>query len=139
MSTTTTLAGGCLCGALRYNLIFPMASPPNCLHCHCGMCKKSTGAYFETYVTTPYAQLHWTTDRRPKQFQSSANVKRGFCPNCGSPLTFEAIDDPKISVIVGSLDDVDSVKAMSHIYFESVARVAKEVDRDLPKYRGGEW
>ncbi|RUS25271.1 LOW QUALITY PROTEIN: Mss4-like protein [Jimgerdemannia flammicorona] len=117
MSTTTTLAGGCLCGALRYNLAFPKASPPDCMHCYCGVCKKSTGAYFETYVPTTHAQLHWTTNRR-------------------SQLRIPPPGSPSITLIVGSLDDVDAVKVGSHLFYENIARVAKEVDRDLPKYHG---
>ncbi|RUP46007.1 hypothetical protein BC936DRAFT_147462 [Jimgerdemannia flammicorona] len=81
-------------------------------------------------------------DRPPAQAiiklcQSQARI----LPRLRIPSHWEFVDNPKqtISVTVGSLDDVDAVKGGSHIYCESVASVAKEVDRDLPKYRGGEW
>lgn len=39
----------------------------------------------------------------PKRFQSSSVVKRGFCPECGTPLTYEAPDG--MAVAAGAFDD----------------------------------
>ena len=42
----TTIRGGCLCGAIRYEGI---GEPHNVTHCHCEDCRKSAGAPFATW------------------------------------------------------------------------------------------
>ncbi len=43
--------------------------------------------------------------RRPKYFQSSNRVTRGFCGNCGTPLTFDIGRKDLIELAIGALDD----------------------------------
>jgi hypothetical protein len=44
---------------------------------------------FGPYASVPAAGLTWTRGQR-KTFQSSELIARGFCGDCGTPLTFEA-------------------------------------------------
>ncbi|RUP50445.1 Mss4-like protein [Jimgerdemannia flammicorona] len=138
--SSKTLTGGCLCGAIRYEFDYPTDKPPTSTHCHCNFCRKTTGSYFETFVPTTLDALRWMTESRPKEYQKSALGKRGFCPECGSPLTWVSSDNPKRSmcVTVGSLDDADAVKGNMHIFYERVANAAKGVEPSLPKYTSGE-
>jgi hypothetical protein len=48
--------------------------------------------------------LVWTRGA-PAIFQSSNLAERGFCRECGTPLTYRFVEDANISVAVGSLDD----------------------------------
>jgi hypothetical protein len=48
-------------------------------------------------------ELIWTRGT-PKIFASSALAERGFCADCGTPLTYRVLDHDRISVTVGSLD-----------------------------------
>ena len=41
------LAGGCLCGAVRYEID---GAGGGVSHCHCGMCRKASGAAFVTWI-----------------------------------------------------------------------------------------
>src|SRR5438094_273119 len=43
-----TLTGGCLCGAVRYEIEGKLR---HITHCHCGMCRKAHGAAFATYAS----------------------------------------------------------------------------------------
>src|SRR5436309_8502790 len=44
------ITGGCFCGAIRYRV---SASSRDVSHCHCGICRRTTGAPFVTWATVP--------------------------------------------------------------------------------------
>ena len=48
-------------------------------------------------------QLVWARGK-PKIFASSAIAERGFCAECGTPLTYRLLDRDRIAVTLGSLD-----------------------------------
>ena len=77
--------GGCQCGAVRFRVEGPLGDASIC---HCRMCQKATGGLFGPYVNAPRDAVTWTRGQ-PAHFQSSNKVRRGFCRDCGTPLTFE--------------------------------------------------
>ena len=94
--TTGPFTGGCQCGAVRFHV----ASLGRPSICHCRMCQKATGSFFG-----PFATAHgvvWTRGE-PKRFRSSNLVQRGFCGDCGTPLTYEY--DGGVELTIGSFDD----------------------------------
>ncbi|MGE7369969.1 GFA family protein [Neorhizobium sp. NPDC001467] len=91
--------GGCQCGAIRFLI---EGTPGQSSICHCRMCQKAFGAYYAPLVSTGGQTFAWTRGA-PKYFQSSNHVRRGFCGNCGTPLTYEAADG--IAVAAGAFDD----------------------------------
>ncbi len=95
--------GGCQCGAVRFRIFGDLQDSSIC---HCRMCQKAFGAYYAPLVSTRGADLTWTRGT-PKHFQSSNHVRRGFCGDCGTPLTYEAADG--IAVAAGAFDDPASV------------------------------
>ena len=97
----TAMTGGCQCGAVRYTL---KSEPTVASICHCRMCQKAFGNYFAPLTGVPRADLVWTRGS-PGIFKSSEAVERGFCRDCGTPLTFSYVDRDRISVSVGSLDE----------------------------------
>jgi hypothetical protein len=54
--------------------------------CHCRMCQKALGNVFAALVAAPRDGLSWTRGE-PKRFFSSEHVARGFCGDCGTPLS----------------------------------------------------
>ena len=100
-----TLSGGCQCGAVRYRLAAPPTEPSIC---HCRMCQKAFGSYIAALANVPVADLAWTRGR-PAVFHSSEAVERGFCRDCGTPLTYRVTDQDRMSISIGSLDDPDRV------------------------------
>ncbi len=91
-----SITGGCQCGAVRYRA----ESLGRASICHCRMCQKAFGSFFGPLVTAH--GLEWTRGA-PAQFQSSNVVKRGFCRDCGTPLTYEYEGGTEIAI--GTLDD----------------------------------
>ena len=77
--------GGCQCGAVRYAIRLPIAE---CNLCHCRMCQKASGGPFMVFVAVPSDTVTFTRGS-PPLFASSSFAKRGFCRDCGTPLTYE--------------------------------------------------
>jgi hypothetical protein len=92
------VSGGCQCGAVRFSVEGALGRASIC---HCRMCQKAFGGFYGPLVSAP--RLTWTRGA-PKYFQSSNRVRRGFCADCGTPLTFEPDDGPA-EVAIGAFDD----------------------------------
>jgi hypothetical protein len=100
------LTGGCQCGAVRYAL---SDMPEDASICHCRMCQKAFGSYFAPLAGVR-SEAFKLTRGELGIFRSSDVVERGFCRDCGTPLTFQYVGRPKISVSLGSLDNPAAVK-----------------------------
>ncbi len=99
MSSKDTHSGGCQCGAVRFRVEGALADASVC---HCRMCQKAFGSFYAPLVSVRGAELIWTRGQ-PKKFQSSNAAQRGFCADCGTPLTYEAPDG--IALAIGAFDD----------------------------------
>jgi hypothetical protein len=95
------MTGGCQCGAVRYAL---HAKPTHGSICHCRMCQKASGNFFAAFSGVRMGDVTWTRGE-PAIFKSSDLVERGFCRDCGTPLTFRYVDTDRISITIGSFDD----------------------------------
>ncbi len=121
--------GGCLCGAIRYRA---SEAPKYASYCHCGMCRKVSGAPFTGFVEFPEGALDWTQGQL-EVYRSSQGVLRRFCGTCGSSLTFEA--DGILFVSLGSLDFPERVAVKCHTYTDSQLPAIKLAD-GLPNFSG---
>ena len=113
------LAGGCLCGSIRYE-----ARPDKAegYYCHCRMCQLAVGNTRAAFINLRKDQVTWTA-AAPTYYASSKIAKRGFCGRCGTPLSFEFLDSKNMDLSVGSLDQPADVKPVSHFSVET--RVAQ--------------
>lgn len=103
--------------------------------CHCRMCQKATGGLFGPYVGAPIDTVSWTRGQ-PSYFQSSNKVRRGFCSDCGTPLTFE-FGEGHISFAIGAMDEARSVKLNEQL--ASPERIADfEALANLPEHSADE-
>jgi len=64
------------------------------------MCQKAFGAFYGPLVTGH--EVVWTRGK-PRHFQSSNLARRGFCGDCGTPLTYEY--DGGVELAIGAFDD----------------------------------
>ncbi|MCL7997418.1 GFA family protein [Brucella sp. 21LCYQ03] len=97
-------SGGCQCGAVRFHVEGALGSASIC---HCRMCQKAFGNFYAPLVSVGEAKLIWTRNE-PKRFQSSNHVKRGFCAECGTPLTYEAPDG--VALAIGAFDAPEEIE-----------------------------
>lgn len=85
--------GGCLCGAVRYEV---RGEPYQAGWCHCATCRKLTGSPFS-------ATANWRNDQFTMSGELKTFERRQFCPACGSRLFFLLADG--VEVFLGTLDD----------------------------------
>ena len=111
--------GGCICGKVRYS---GEAEPIFAGVCHCATCQKSLGTAFNTVVAVPKPAVALTgtvSTYQGKGDTGNATYRR-FCPECGSPVQFEAaIMADVVMIPVGTLDDPSQVKPAMQIYCDS--------------------
>jgi hypothetical protein len=108
----TPLTGGCQCGALRYEIPGQLGRASIC---HCRMCQKAMGNAFAPLVTA--RGLRWVRGK-PKRFRSSNKVSRGFCGECGTPVTYEP-DGFAPEVAIATLDRPFEVAPVIQVGLES--------------------
>ncbi len=108
-----TLTGGCLCGAVRYRYD---GVPGAAFNCHCSICRRSAGAPFLAWMTLNSAGLTFEAGA-PKYRHSSADGRRGFCPDCGTQLFFVFDSDPEhIYSTLGSHDRPNETPPSADLY-----------------------
>lgn len=79
------------------------------------MCQRALGNAFAPLVTAH--GLAWTRGE-PKRFRSSNKVQRGFCSECGTPLTYEPDGHPA-EIAIATLDDPSLATPVLQIGLES--------------------
>lgn len=78
--------GGCLCGAVRFEVTLPSKW---CAHCHCSMCRRAHGAGVVTWFGMHEERFRIIEgEEQLVRFASSARAWRGFCRRCGSTMLF---------------------------------------------------
>jgi hypothetical protein len=107
-------SGGCLCGAVRYEIEGPLPPPSAC---HCGQCRRHHGA-LGIYTLAPAERYKIKGDRNLAWFESSPGIRRGFCRACGSKLFWERIGSGQLDVTVGSIDPPSGLKIGRHIHLD---------------------
>ena len=100
---------------MRYALY---AEPDSADICHCRMCQKAGGNLFMAAAGVARQDFAWTAGA-PATWQSSQIAERGFCSQCGTPLSFRYLSRERISVTTGSLDDPARARPTSQIGIES--------------------
>lgn len=128
-----TWSGGCQCGAVRYAF---GVRPDNACLCHCRMCQKQVGGTFAAW-TGAHRDHFRVTRGTVAHFQSSADALRGFCRDCGTPLTYEALSRPRVEVTIGSLDRHAEIRPVSNLGIEAMAPWLAGIAH-LPATRTGE-
>lgn len=130
------LTGGCLCGAVRYEISAPIT---DLRACYCTHCQKASGAHGTVGAIVPTAAFR-ITKGAPKHYADTADsgrtLKRYFCGSCGSPLYSERPAVPEMLVVRGgSLDDSSGMKIVASIWTKS-ARPWSYIDPKTTQYPG---
>jgi hypothetical protein len=125
------LDGGCLCGAVRYRARGP-ALRVN--HCHCAMCRRTTGAVAATWATVALDGFALAAGK-PAEYRASPKATRAFCATCGSTQFWKRDGADTIDIAVGTLDAPGDLAATRHDFVEE--RLACfALDPHLPEFPG---
>ena len=117
MSTSTKrYAGGCLCGALRYEA---EGDPIFAGYCCCADCRKSSGSGFSPFLGFASSAVRFSGRTRTftSKSASGGDAVRNFCAACGS-LVFGGIvgQSAQHSIYAGSLDEPGSFRPTMAIF-----------------------
>jgi hypothetical protein len=131
---TERLPGGCLCGAIRYEIA---QAVENVIACHCTDCQKAVGggASHNSVVRTENVTYTAGTPKAyTKEVSPGKTLIRYFCGECGSPVFTQREYLPEFMVLkVGTLDDPSSLKMTMNIWTRS-ARPWMPIDETLENY-----
>jgi len=129
---TDSHEGGCLCGAIRFEV---RGKPLWVAHCHCFSCRRNTGAPVATFVGLSKEQF-LLTQGRPATFASSPGVSRAFCATCGTPLTYEAEQFAgEVHVYVSAFDEPSDFVPTAHVHTREQISWLK-LDDGLKRFEG---
>ncbi len=127
--------GGCLCGAVRYEID---GEPIFAGHCHCSDCRKATGTGHVSVTALPRSAVKVTGETRGYSVtgDSGQPFTRNFCPVCGSLIFGESATMPgMMTITAGTLDDPSAFEPQMVIYTKS--RPAWDrIDSGLPEFEG---
>lgn len=133
ISKTNKVRGGCHCGKVRYEA---SGTPVYVPYCHCESCRRTSGAPVVMYVMFEKQDVRFTEGQR-KLYESSPDVHRSFCPDCGTPLTWEAVWGRKavIEIHISTLDDPERFRPDRHVFYGERLGWFDVFDR-LPRFNG---
>lgn len=111
-SSPDTHAGGCLCGAVRYEVAGPLRPV---VFCHCTQCRRSTG-HFMAATAARHRDFRLRAGEELRWYASSESARRAFCGRCGSTLFWQAEGRDYISIAAGTLDGATGLNSAWHIH-----------------------
>jgi hypothetical protein len=131
---TKRYAGGCACGAVRYETD---SHPVVELHCQCRHCQQRSGTGHGSYVVfADGANMSITGKAKTWSLAGDSGAEKihAFCPNCGAPvyLTFPAKPE-MIAVHAASLDDPSQFNPKIVTYAVS-GHAWDKIDSELKKF-----
>jgi hypothetical protein len=129
------LTGGCLCGAVRFELTAP---PLSASYCHCTRCQRRTGTAASASARVAPGSFRLTSgEHELRSFLPPDGFAKVFCGACGSALWSEHPDDPEIrSVRLGTFDVDPGVRPTSRQYVDFAAPWEPIPDDGLPRFPG---
>jgi hypothetical protein len=126
-------AGGCLCGAVKYEVHGRLF---NVIICHCSKCRRIHG-HVSAYTSSKRTDLKLLEDRGLEWYRSvqdeTPDVYRGFCRECGGNLFWDPRGDEHIYISAGTLDQPTGLRTVGHIWLSQTGDYY-EVTDDLEKY-----
>lgn len=126
-------SAGCLCGQVRITID---AEPLAARMCWCRLCQYLGGGSATVNVAFPSDKV--TTSGDVRWYGSTADsgtpMRRGFCPECGTPIFSLAESRPHMTFIrAGALDDPSLIAPQAVIWAGAAPDWAHH-DPDLPHY-----
>lgn len=133
-NTIAAMKGGCLCGAVRYEVT---AAPAMTGFCYCESCRKLSGSGHTFHALTPEDAMTITGNLTEYDWKADSGhtVTTSFCPTCGSPLFGKSSGMPgMVTFRVASLDDPAAVSPQMAVYTKRLL-AWDHLDMTLPAFK----
>ncbi len=134
---TNKATGGCLCGAVSYEITGPLRSV---VYCHCEQCRKTSG-HFVAATACGTEELKLLNDAGLQWYRSSPEAQRGFCSTCGSSLFWQPEHGEYVAIMAGALDTPTGLSSREHIHTASASDYYSLTDGlpQFPEYHAALW
>jgi hypothetical protein len=112
------LQGGCLCGAVRFEITHPFISAG---YCHCTHCQRrtGTGSSANGRVRQDGFELLCGAEAL-RSYQPSAGRPKLFCGDCGSALfSGDPFTDIEVAIRLGALDGDPGIRPQYRQFVDS--------------------
>ena len=127
-----TYAGGCFCGAVRYQA---SGTPRTLCYCHCESCRRAAGSPAVAWATFDRSSFRVTRGSMA-ELKSSPKVVRSFCARCGSCLTYShEARSAEIDVTLATLDDAAALAPTMHVWVADKLPWVR-IEDGLPQFAG---
>ena len=127
------LTGGCLCGAVRFEVTEP---PLYASYCHCTRCQRRTGTASSAQVRIAPGSLRVTGGQELlRAFEPPDGAPKVFCSACGGALWSNDLEtkQPR-GVRISAFDSDPGVKPSFRQYVAYAAAWEPIPDDGLPRY-----
>jgi hypothetical protein len=127
------LAGGCMCGGVRFELSAPLLGA---VYCHCKRCQRRTGTGFAvTALSAPGSYRTVSGQDLVGSWTPGDGWIKSFCKDCGSQLFATNPDNPEmVAIRMGALDEDPGTRPSAHQFTTSAAAWAPVPDDGLPNF-----
>ena len=126
-----SITGGCLCGAVSYEISGSFLAAG---HCHCSVCRRAHGAAYATWAFVNPDEFRWTSGTEQREgYASSPALVRQFCKRCGSPLAASQ-GGKVVEVVLASVHGDPGVRPQEHVFVGSKA-IWDEITDALPQHQ----
>jgi hypothetical protein len=126
--------GGCICGAVRYQLTAP---PLAVYRCHCKDCQRHSGGPFSMSMVIDPETLEVSGElaHYDKTADSGRVIRQFFCPVCDTRVYHQPMTSPQLVLKPGTLDDLSWAVPVGSIWTAS-AMPWVTIPEDEPNFAG---
>jgi len=127
------LTGGCMCGAVRYEISEPLAGAG---YCHCTRCQRRSGTAASANGHVRRGSLRVTQgEDRIRTWRPDDGFPKAFCGECGSALfALHPEDERVVGVRLGTIDGDPGVRPSFHQFAAYAAPWEPIPDDGLPRH-----
>ncbi|HUA75566.1 MAG TPA: GFA family protein [Solirubrobacteraceae bacterium] len=119
-SPSEPLQGGCLCGAVRFQLTAPFSAAG---YCHCTHCQRRTGTGASVNGRVPRSGFQLLQGEELVQaFRPPGGKPKAFCSRCGSALfSGDPASEEQLAIRLGTLDRDPGIRPTYRQFVASAA------------------
>lgn len=134
-SPSRPLQGGCLCGAVRFQITAPFVLAG---YCHCTRCQRRTGTGSSANARVPQSGFELLQGAEQlRSFAPPDGKPKVFCVECGSALfSGEPLSDEQVAVRLGTLDRDPGIRPQFRQFVASAASWEPIPDDGLTRHTG---
>jgi hypothetical protein len=130
--TELPLTGGCLCGAVRFELT---EAPLGAGYCHCTRCQRRTGTAASIQAQVAPGSVRIVSGKELlRAYEPADGFAKVFCSGCGSSLWSRRPDGDVLSVRLGVFDRDPGVRPTYRQYVAYAAPWERIPDDGLERF-----